>query len=209
MSATNLDRFHAEMQALLKERIGVALVVGSFVFPFFVQEDKWLVPEDWKRVFLVRIACSLTCLLGAALNHTRAARRYPFAFMVLIVAVISVMKTFATALDVTGIRTLYFGGHALILVGGLSFLPITGVQAGVLVGTGILGYVATNLLFATALDPVSFQVQIGLLVAIGVLLSLGCHYNWSLREREFRFRNHLYQVRRRAEDYGWGRGDGA
>lgn len=206
--ATDQARFQEEMRTLLKERIGIACVVGSFVFPFFVEEDRMLVPDDWQRVMAWRVACSLTCLLGAALNHTRLVRQHTFAFIVGIMAVVSVMKVFATSMDVTGLQTLYLGGHVLILIGGLAFLPIPVWQAALVAGTCILGYAATHLLFSTHIDPKAFQIQIGLLVAMSVLLSLGCHFNYKLRFREFLFRNALYRARRRTEDYGWDAGAG-
>ena len=203
MSAPVTDRFQHEMRVLMKERIGVAAWVGAFVFPWYVFEDQWLCPDNWQRVFALRIICSLTCILAAALNHTKLARRHTFAFVILVAAAVSVTKAFTTALVVDDIQALYFGGHVLILCGILAFLPLNWWQALVTGGTVILGYAAPTLLFADPVEHIPFQIQVGLMTAVWLQLTLGCHLNYKLSEREFAFRSKLHQVRVRAEDYGF------
>ncbi len=202
-AATVQDRFAHEVRTLMKERIGVAAWVGAFIFPIYVFEDQWLCPDDWQRVFALRLICSLSCILAVAVNHTRWARRNTFAFMVIVMAGITVLKAFTTAVAVTDIQALYFGGHALILCGTLAYLPLKGWEALVLGGTCVLGYAATTLMFAEPLDHIPFQIQVGLLSAIWLQLTIGCHLNYKVREREFAFRTKLHQVRRRADDYGF------
>ena len=197
------ERFALETRTLMKERIGVAAWVGAFIFPIYVFEDQWLCPDDWQRVFALRLLCSLSCILAVAVNHTGWARRNTFAFMVLIMAGISSLKAFTTALAVTDIQALYFGGHALILCGTLAYLPLNWWQALVLGGTCVLAYAATTLAFAHPVDHIPFQIQVGLLSAIWLQLTIGCHLDYRTREREFAFRTKLHQVRRRAEDYGF------
>lgn len=204
MSATaTMDRFRHEMRVLMKERIGVAAWAGAAVFPWYVIEDQWLCPDDWQRVFALRIICSLTCILAAALNHTRLARLHTFAFVIGVTAVISVVKAFTTALVVDDIQALYFGGHVLILCGIMAFLPLNWWQALITGGTVLLGYAAPTLVFADPVEQIPFDIQIGLMIAVWLQLSLGCHFNYKLREREFAFRSKLHQVRQRAEDYGF------
>ncbi len=204
MSApATMDRFRHEMQVLLKERIGVAAWAGAFVFPWYVFEDQWLCPDGWQRVFALRIICSLTCILAAALNHTKLARRHTFVFVIGVTATVSVLKAFTTALVVDDIQALYFGGHVLILCGILAFLPLNWWQALITGGTVILGYAAPTLLFADPVEKIPFDIQVGLMTAVWLQLALGCHFNYQMREREFVFRSKLHQVRQRAEDYGF------
>lgn len=196
-------RFREEHLRLLQDRIGTTAVVAAFVFPFFVLEDLELVPDRWQDVYALRLSCSLVCLLAWAGTHSRFARNHTFAWVALVMAALSVVKSFVTAMDVSGIRSLYFGGHALILVGCLAYLPLTGPQALVLGAICVLGYAAPTLLFASPLDPVAFQIQVGLLTAIGLQLAVGCHLHTGVRFREFQLRTRLYLARRRAEDYGF------
>ncbi len=197
------QRFRHEVRALMEERIGITLVIGACIFPIYVFEDQWLCGDDWPRVFALRLICSLTCILGVALNHTRWVRRNTFSFIVLMMTVVAVLKAFTTAVDVSGIRSLYFGGHALILAGSLAYLPLNGWQALIVGGACVGGYAAPTLLFADPLEHIPFQIQVGLLSAIWLQLAIGCHLNHKLRQREFAFRSRLHAARRRAEDYGF------
>ncbi len=197
------DRFLREVNALMKERIGIAAWIGAFIFPWYVFEDQWLCPDGWERVFALRIVCSLTCILAGALNHTRFVRKHTFAFTVAVAAAVSVVKAFTTAMVVDDIQALYFGGHALILCGILAFLPFNWWQALLTGGAVLLGYAAPTLLFADPLEHIPFQIQMGLLTAIWLQLTLACHFNYRVREREFTFRSKLHQVRKRADDYGF------
>ncbi len=203
MSSPSVDRFQHEMRVLMKERIGVACWVGAFIFPWYVFEDHWLCPDGWQRVFLLRLLCSLTCILAAALNHTKLGRKHTFVFVILVVAAVSVTKAFTTALVVDDIQALYFGGHVLILCGVLAFLPLNWWQALITGGTVILGYAAPTLLFADPIESIPFQIQVGLMTAVWLQLAFGCHLNFRMRVREFAFRSKLHQVRQRAEDYGF------
>jgi hypothetical protein len=203
MSAPPVDRFLQETRILMKERIGVAAWVGAFIFPWYVFEDHWLCPDGWQRVFLLRLLCSLTCILAAAINHTGFTRRHTFAVVIMVTASVSVIKAFTTALVVDDIQALYFGGHVLILCGVLAFLPLNWWQALITGGTVILGYAAPTLLFAHPLESIPFQIQVGLMTAVWLQLAFGCHLNYKVREREFAFRSKLHQVRVRADDYGF------
>lgn len=203
VQAPLLSRFQEEMADLLQDRIGTTLIVGAFVFPFFVLEDQSLIPDRWRDVYVLRLTCSLACMLAWAANHGRLARRHVMAFLVVTMAAVSILKSFVTAMDVTGIRSLYFGGHALILVGSLAYLPLSGLQSAIMGAVCLLGYAVPTLLFASAIDHTAFEIQMGLLAAIWIQLSVGCHLNYKMRLREFLFRHKLYQVRRRAEDYGF------
>jgi hypothetical protein len=208
MSATatataTVDRFQHEIRTLMKERIGVAAWVGAFVFPWYFFEDQALCPDDWQRVYALRLICTMTCILAAALNHTKLARNHTFVFVIMVTAAVSVLKSFTTALVVDDIQALYFGGHVLILCGILAFLPLNWWQALLTGGTVLLGYAAPTLLFADPVEHVPFQIQVGLMTAVWLQLTFGCHLNYNVRQREFEFRNKLHQVRVRADDYGF------
>ena len=197
------ERFHREVHTLMKERIGIAAWVGSFIFPWYVLEDMMLVPDDSQRVFALRLVCSLTCMLCVALNHTRFVRRHTFGFTVFVALTISVVKAFTTAMAVDDIQALYFGGHVLILCGILAYLPLNWWQALITGGAVLVGYAVPTLLFAEPFERIPFDIQMGLMAAVWLQLALGCHLNYKVREREFTFRSKLHQVRKRADDYGF------
>lgn len=196
------ERFEEESRVLLGERISTVLVVGAFVFPAFVFQDYRLVQGRWQDMLALRLAGALLCMLLFAVNKTAAGQRRPFAVICAGAAGLSVLKTFITPLEVVGVGSLYFGGHVLILVAGLSFLPLATGQALVLALLVHLGFTLPMLAFGHPIDAIAFSTQNSLMVAIWMLLCVGCHLNHQGRRREFELRHRLYGARQRALDYG-------
>ena len=197
-------RFEQEMRHLLNERIGVAFVVGALIYPLFIFQDYRMVPDRWRDMLVLRLISSLLCILGMAVNKTRFGERHPFAIVMFMAWALSVIKTFITPLEVQGIGALYFGGHVLIMVAGLAFLPFSLGQA-VAAGLSVqLGFTLPLLLLARTIDPVAFSSQNSLMLTIWAMMAAACHLNHQMRFREFRLRMNLYKVRQQAKDYGGG-----
>jgi hypothetical protein len=195
-------RFEEEQRVLLHERLATAAVVGACVYPAFIIQDYRLVQARWQQMLVLRLISSLLCLLALAISKTEPGRRYPFALTWVAVGALAVLKTFITPLEVTGVGSLYFGGHVLILVAAMSFLPLSTGQAVVLSLTTHLGYSVPMLVFGHPIDAIAFSTQNSLLVAMWMLLCVGCHLNHGMRQREFQLRHKLYAARHRALDYG-------
>jgi len=195
-------RFEEQVRHLLLERITAICVVGCFIFPAYVTEDQTLVPDRWRDLLVARIICSMLCILGMAVGKTALGERHPYGLCVVFTAAISFTKTFATSIGITGIDALYLGGHVLIMVGALSFLPLSGARAAVLGVICTLGYAIPTLVFAEHLNHHAFVIQIGLMLTVTLLLSIGCHLNHRMRFREFDLLQRLHGARRRAEEYG-------
>ena len=195
-------RFEQEMKHLLNERIGVAMVVGAFIYPLFIFQDYRMVPERWREMLVLRLISSMLCILVMAINKTRLGERHPFPLAITLGAALSVIKTFITPLEVEGIGALYFGGHVLIMVAGLAFLPLSLGQA---VATGLVvqgGFTLPLLIMSNNINPVAFSSQNSLMLTIWAMMAAACHLNYQMRFREFKLRMKLYSVRQKAKDYG-------
>ena len=195
-------RFEQEMKKLLNERIGVAMVVGAFIYPLFIFQDYRMVPERWREMLVLRLISSLLCILVMAINKTRVGERYPFPMAIALGAALSVIKTFITPLEVEGIGALYFGGHVLIMVAGLAFLPLSLGQAVITGITVQAGFTVPLMILSNNLNPTAFSSQNSLMVTIWAMMAAACHLNYQMRFREFQLRMKLYSVRTKAKDYG-------
>lgn len=199
---TTLQRFRGEMRGLLHERIGVACVAAAVVYPCYIYQDYRMMPEQWRSMLLLRVSSALFCMLGLALNKTAWGSRRPYSLALLVMGALCFAKTFITTLSACGLDTLYFGGHVLLIVGGLALVPLSGWQAVGMALAGHLGYTVPMLVWGRCIDPMGFYIQNTLMFTIWVLLALGCHMNYQARYRAFRLRGRLYAARRRVEDYG-------
>lgn len=196
------ERFEEEIQILLHERVGIAGLVGAFVFTAFIFEDHMLAPEEFGRMAFLRLVAGLTCILFVAVNKTSLGRKYPFYLTMVAVTALSLLKTFINPVQVGGLKVLYFGGHALLLVGAIGYLPLTFKRA-ILVGlTIILCYAVPTVALGRQPHMHGFNIQIGLLVCIWVMLTLRTHMDYRMRLREFDLRWKLYHSRQRGEEYG-------
>jgi len=202
MADTVKERFEAEMRGLLQERISIGAIVAACVYPCYLYQDFRMAPDRWHELTILRLSCSLFCILSSAVSKTVVGERHPFPLVLLVVAVLCTVKTWITTLQVAGLDALYFGGHVLLIVGALSLLPVSWWQAVLLALAGQLGYAIPMALVATKLDPLGFYIQNTLMATVSILLILGCHLNYEMRFREFRLRGRLHNARLRASDYG-------
>jgi len=190
------------MRTLLHERISIGAVAAALVFPTFILEDAKMAPWRLEHMASLRLISAMFCLLMFAVNKTRVGERHPYALVLVAMTVLGLLKTLINPLEVQGVGSLYFGGHALLLVGALSLLPLSLRQAvGILVAV-LLSFTIPTLILADPIDHVAFSVQNSLMATMGALLCVGCHLNYRMRFREFTLRSRLYAVRQRAVDYG-------
>ena len=195
-------RFQDEVRGLLGQRCIVAFFVGAMIFPTFVFQDLMLVPDRWREMLVLRLASGLICILGIAMMKTPLGARRPFEIGMTALVGLVLIKTFITPLRVEGLEAMYYGGHVLIMVGAMAYLPLSLGRAVAVLLICQLGYSIPMMVFGTRINPVGFSIQNTYLLSIGSMLVVGCHLNYQMRRREFRLRSRLYSARIRTEDYG-------
>jgi len=195
-------RFAEEMRTLLAERVSIGAVAAACVYPFFIVEDVRLAPDQWERMATLRLISSIFFMFLFGLSKTATGERHPYKVTVFALVTAGLLKTILNPPEVQGAGSLYFGGHALMIVGALGLLPLSFWRALILGAVTQLSFSLPTALFAHPIDHVAFAMQNMLMLTMLLLLSLSCHLNYNMHFREFQLRSRLYAVRQRATEYG-------
>ena len=197
----NDGHFQGTIRKLLRDRNGAVFMVGALAFPMFVFVDLLLSHSQWREPFGVRLACSLVCLLLAAVNKTSVGRHRPFLVALTGAAVISVLKALLNPLQPEGPTQLYFLGHVLIVAAILGYLPLSFWQALVIGLTAQVCYVVPTILSELGPAPLVLLVQNWYLASLVLILSVACLLASRMRRREFELLTRLYEGRSYLKSY--------
>lgn len=185
--------FQKDQEHLVTERVGVILLLGWTLVPFFCLVDYILFPEFFFRFLAYRLSAAALCIMLHFLNYRLKLGSKSY-LLGIIAAYAVALSIIAMILETGGYSTPYYAGLNLIFLGMCTVLTIR-------VGLLAIHSLAIYLIYLLAVTFFSRVGNVGLFLAnnmfvastLGIAL-VASHVGHKLRFREYLIRRELESI---------------